>query len=359
MSLNKAQSFILIVFLTIFAYLTYNVIEPFLRAVLWAIVFGIVFYPLYIFFKKWLKVEAIASILTLIIIVFIIVGPFSYVVVNLISEIKIFLKQIEASNLEKIRHLIEHPTVKTLILKIEETFNVEIDITGFLMQNISNFGNTLASKATHGLKNIFLIVFDFIFMIFTLYFFFLDGPKFITKLKGYLPMTEKQKDRLVKVVQDMVISTIYGGIVVSLVQGFLSGVVFYSIGLRSPVLLGTAASVMSFIPVMGAFSVWGTVDVLLFLNGSYIKGFILLFAGAFGISLVDNILKPIIISGRTKMPILIVFICVIGGIKLFGLIGLVMGPLAIVLFVSFFEIFLREETDEEVVQNEPLEVNKE
>ncbi len=105
----------------------------------------------------------------------------------------------------------------------------------------------------------------------------------------------------------MVISTVYGGVVVALIQGTIGGITFYLLGVKSPVLLGTSISIMSFLPFLGTFSVWGPIVVYLFIQDEIIKGFILLIVGAFGISMVDNILKPIIISGRTKMPTLVVF----------------------------------------------------
>jgi len=79
--------------------------------------------------------------------------------------------------------------------------------------------------------------------------------------------------------------------------------------------------------------------VYLFIQGEVLKGVALAIVGTFGISLIDNILKPIIIGGRTKMPVLVIFFSVLGGIKLFGLIGLIMGPLVLALFVSVIEIF--------------------
>ena len=98
-------------------------------------------------------------------------------------------------------------------------------------------------------------------------------------------------------------------------------------------------TVMSFLPLIGTFAVWGPASAYLFVQGSYGKGIILLLYGFLVISMVDNILRPIIISGRTKMPTLAVFFSVLGGIKLFGLIGFIMGPLVLALFLSIFEIF--------------------
>ncbi len=148
----------------------------------------------------------------------------------------------------------------------------------------------------------------------------------------------------------MVVSTIYGGVVVALIQGLMGGFTFFFVGVPSPVIWGVAISIMSFIPMLGTFSIWGPAVVYLFLQDMFAQGMVLLMIGTFGISMVDNILKPIIIGGRTKMPTLLIFFSVLGGIKIFGLIGLVLGPLVVALFISVLEIFRNIEGGSEDVQ---------
>ena len=109
-------------------------------------------------------------------------------------------------------------------------------------------------------------------------------------------------------------------------------------------------AIMSFIPLLGTFSIWGPGSVFLLLSGSYVKGVGLFLFGVFVISIIDNILRPLIIGSRTKMPTILIFFSVLGGIKLFGMIGFVMGPLIMAAFISVFEIFrhIEDEEKEEV-----------
>jgi len=95
----------------------------------------------------------------------------------------------------------------------------------------------------------------------------------------------------------------------------------------------------SFIPIVGTFVIWGPGSAYLFLKGFYLKGFILILIGIFVISMVDNILRPLIVRGKTKMPTLLIFFSILGGIKLFGFVGIIMGPLVLALFISVLEIF--------------------
>jgi predicted PurR-regulated permease PerM len=154
-----------------------------------------------------------------------------------------------------------------------------------------------------------------------------------------MPFNEEEKHRLADQIHDIVVSTIYGGVIVGIIQGILAGVSFAVLGFKSPVLWGSATAIASFIPILGAAAIWGPAVLYLFATGATYKAAALLIIGAFGISMIDNILKPLIIGGRVKMPMLIILFSVLGGIKLFGLIGLILGPLVIALFVSVLEIF--------------------
>ncbi|NOY64619.1 MAG: AI-2E family transporter, partial [Nitrospirae bacterium] len=232
------------------------------------------------------------------------------------------------------------PTVVWFQDKIRNILNLkDFDISALISTNLSKLGRAVLGNVKTGVANIMSVLINFLFMIFAMFFMLKDGPDFMTRIRDYMPFSDIHKDRLASQMKDMVISTIYGGVVVALVQGLLGGITFFLLGLGSPVLLGTAMGFMSFIPGLGAVSVWGPVLIYFLIKKLYIKALIMVLVGTFVISMVDNILKPIIISGRTRMPTLVIFFSVIGGLKVFGLIGFVLGPLVIAMFISVLEIF--------------------
>ncbi len=299
-----------------------------------------VFYPIYVFTVKHIKWKTVAALITLLIILVVILGPFSYLSYLLISELKTIGNYLQAGNVEPLKNLFQHPTINVILNKLLSLFNLsEEELNKTIAGVISQQGNELVGGITKGMANIITISLDFIFMVFSIFFFLKDGPELLTKIRNYLPFSEKHKDRLVKQVRDIVISTIYGGIAVSIVQGTIAGVAFFILGIPNPVVWGFTTSIASFIPLLGASAVWVPITIYLFIEGAVLKGLALAIIGIFGISLIDNILKPIIIGSRTKMPILVIFFSILGGIKLFGLIGLIMGPLVLALFVSLIEIF--------------------
>jgi len=330
----------LIFLLLVLSYLSYRILSPFLSAIAWAIVFSIIFYPVYVFLLKYVKFKVVGSVITLMIIIFITVGPVTSLSFILANELRELIATVNDGTLDSMREEFRDSGIIVFIERMGSYIGMDrFDIPGILIDNIKKTGKTFANSLPTGITNIAHVFIDFILMLFTVFFLLKDGPGFLSKIKDYLPFGQQDKERLISKIKDMIISTVYGGVVVAIIQGLLGGIAFYFLGIKTPVLWGAAISVMSFLPFLGAFSIWGPLSGYLFFQGSYAKGAILFLFGALVISMVDNILKPIIISGRTKMPTLIIFFSVLGGIKLFGLIGFIMGPLVLAIFVSVFEIF--------------------
>lgn len=340
MSVNRVYILTLVTLILIFGYLLYKIIYPFLNPIAWAIVFAIVFYPMYSTINKILKSKSIASIITILIIIIIILGPFSYIVFLLFREINDFISTLDTNSIKSIDDVLSNSRLFEFINKIQAKLGIErIDISSLIIDNLKKIGEEIFLRLSSSLKNIANLVLDFIFMFISLFFFFKDGTDIMNKIKDYLPFTKDDKDRIMFKIKDMIISTVYGGIIVAVVQGLIGGISFYFLGIKSPVLLGSSIFIMSFLPLLGTFSIWGPMVAYLIFKGLLLKAIVLLIIGVFGISMVDNILKPIIISGRTKMPTLVIFFSVLGGIKLFGFIGFIMGPLVVILFISLFDIF--------------------
>ncbi|MGD2079724.1 MAG: AI-2E family transporter [Nitrospirota bacterium] len=349
MKTNRFYIYSLVLLSLLLGYLVFQIMSPFLRAIAWAVVLSILFYPLFAYLGGRLRWRSVAAVVTLAIILVVIVGPVSYLAVLLVGEIQHVAAYIENGELTTIEEVLDQPRVRWFLENMEPIFGAEeTDYGKILVEGVNSLGRNFLEKMTTGAKNVFAALVDFVFMSLTIFFLFRDGPRFLERFRDYMPFSEEQKDRLEMQTKDMVVSTIYGGVVVALVQGAMGGLAFFFVGIPAPVIWGTAIAIMSFIPMLGTFSVWFPAVIYLFLQGMYPQGLILFFIGTFGISMVDNILKPVIIGERTKMPTLIIFFSVLGGIKLFGLIGLILGPLVVALFISVLEIFRNIEGGENV-----------
>ncbi len=344
----------LLVILTVLGYLSYQIVSPFLLPIAWAIVFSVVFYPIYVFLSKYIKVKSIASSITVLIILVAIIVPITYLSFLLIGELEKFGDYTNSAGLQSVRDLFEKMKASSHFEKLSSLIGQgNMPTYDQFMDNIKKIGSILAANLSIRITNIISAAINFLFMIFTIFFLFKDGPGFLRKLKDYLPFNEEQKTRLATQMKDMIVSTVYGGVAVAVIQGLLGGIAFYVIGINSPVLWGIAMSVMSFVPLVGTLAVWGPTSVYLIIQGDYMNGIGLVLYGIFVISMVDNILKPLIIGSRTKMPTIVIFFSVLGGIKAFGIIGLIMGPLIMAVFVSVFEIFRHIEDDASMDRKDP------
>ncbi|MCI0469744.1 MAG: AI-2E family transporter [Nitrospirae bacterium] len=340
MGINRFHFLVLLFFVAILGHLNYQLWRPFLAPIAWALVLSIVFYPLYAFLLRFIKWRTVASLITLIVILMIILGPFSYLTVVLVNELKAVSSYLDNEEIDIIQNIAQHPQTKRAIDLITSFFNItEKELKETVANNVSRFGKELVTRITTGLGDVVTVLVSFVFMSFATFFMLKDGPDFLSRFRDYEPFPDEQKDRLEKQIRDIIISTVYGGVAVAIVQGIIGGLAYFLLDVPSPVLWGLATAVASFIPLIGAFAVWGPAAAYLFLQDMILNGLILVFVGVLLISAIDNVLKPIIIGGRTKMPVLFIFFSVLGGIKLFGLIGLVMGPLVMALFISVIEIF--------------------
>lgn len=344
MKTNRFYLLTVLFLVILFGYLFFRIINPFLTSILWAIVLTIIFFPLYSLLVRYLKRDYLAAFLTVLIVIAFIIGPFTYFGILLASELGQLSKLLTEDRLTQLKELMSHPKVAVILNYLEKNFGITADsLTNQFITSITSISKTILSNITQGITNIIAFVINFIFMIFTLFFFLIGGSLYLRRLLEYLPFSEYEKKRLICLVRDIIISTIYGGVVVAVVQALIGGISFWILGIPTPVVWGSAIAIASFIPLLGAFSVWGPAALYLFLTGSILKGFILTGIGALLISTIDNVLKPIIIGSRIKMPTIVLFFAVLGGIKEFGLIGLIAGPLVVALFVAVIEIFRKME----------------
>lgn len=330
----------------ILGYLGYLIFEPFLIPIAWAVVFSILFYPPYTFMLKYLRSKSVASLTMLVAILAIILGPLSYLSYLIVQEVRMITVSTDARIVGGVREILHHPFLEHITERVMSLFNItEEELTRAVNENIMHIGQSVLGSLRRGVAGVITGFLDFLFMTISLFFLLRDGPDFAKKVLGLMPFSDAQKTIIATKLKDIVIATMFGGVVVAMVQGLAGGIAFALLGISSPVLWGCAMAVTAFLPIVGPFIVWIPAAAYLILTGSIVKGIILLIVGAFGISLIDNFLRPAIVGTRTKMHYLILFFTVLGGIKVFGLIGIILGPLVFALLLSLLEAFRSMDED--------------
>ncbi len=337
---NRLNLLVLVFIVAGLGYLTYQIISPFLSAVVWAVVVSIVSYPLCNAIERLVRKRVLAAGITVLIVLVAILGPLAYLSYVVSQEAVDLVGRIEKSSIDSLANLVKHPAANSAVRQTLRLFHVtEAELQKGIVENAVRLGKESAGIVTSGLGNAVSGAINFIFMLLSVFFFLADGPGFIRIVGTFLPFSERTRERLFERTKDIVISTIYGGVTVAVVQGIIGGVAFWVLGIASPVLWGVVMFMASFIPVLGTFVVWGPAVGYFGFQGIYAKAIALFLVGVIGISSVDNILRPMIIKDKMKMPTIVIFFSILGGIKLFGFIGFIMGPLVVALFVSVFQTF--------------------
>jgi len=329
-------------------YWLYRILSPFLTSILWAILMAIVFYPLFRRLQRLLKKREILCAMTMTVLVtVVIVLPFSLLAISLANEVVGAYHWVEEmlqtgrlqTYLDQIKEI---PFFQRLWDKLYQYEDIsQTHLTDFLLKNLQQVSTFLFNQTSKIIKGLSTFVVGFFFTLLSLYYLFKDGAHLFERLKDVIPLPFIERDLLINRFKDMVYATIYGGILIAIIQGLLGGIIFWILGFSSPILWGTAMSFLSFIPIGGTAIVWIPAVILLFIQGAFLKGIILLFLGTFVIGMADNFLRPMFISARTKIHPLFLFFAVLGGVQVFGLIGLIMGPLIATLSLTLIEIYIQ------------------
>jgi predicted PurR-regulated permease PerM len=329
--------FALLALVVILGYLSYLILRPFLAPIGWAFVFSIVFYPIYRFIVKVVRWDSLAAAITAALVCVLILGPFSYFTYLLGSEISnVSLRPIDIKGMAK---LLSHPSIAPAMKKVLAFLDLsQSQLQASVVKGLSEAGKRLLEYVPGRIGDMAGAVVHFALMAFALFFFLRDGSHFLARAKDFMPFKKEHRERLTDQIRDIVISTIYGGIVVAVIQGIIGALALALLAVHSPILWGLAISICSFLPVVGSSIVWVPAVLFLLAKGMVLKALVFAAVGVFGISMVDNVVRPLIMRGRLRMPLLAIFFSVLGGIEVFGLIGLVMGPLVLAVFISVVDI---------------------
>jgi predicted PurR-regulated permease PerM len=340
---------IFIFFLTFLSiYLLYQILSPFLSSIIWAILLAIVFYPLFQKLQHLLKKgEVLSALLMTLLVLIVIVLPFTLLMASLASDAIDIYQQVEEmiktgqlqAYFERIKEI---PILKWILAGLGQHIDLsQTNPLPLLLNNLNRISTFIFNQTTILLKGFSTFIAGFFFTLLSLYYLFKDGSHLFGRLKEIIPLPSRERDLLIRRFEDMIYATIYGGILIAMIQGVLGGLSFWVLGLPSPIFWGAAMGLLSFIPIGGTALIWAPAAILLLTGGAVLKGLILLGLGVFVISMVDNLLKPFFISTRTNIHPLLLFFAVLGGIQAFGLIGLVAGPLVATLFLTLIEIYIQ------------------
>jgi predicted PurR-regulated permease PerM len=343
---SRASVWFLLALLVGFLMLGFLVFRFFLQPIAFATIIGIGFHPLHVALTRLIGGRNRSALLTTFIVILIFVLPVLLLVSAAGGELIKAARHLSDRSSEEggpIAYL-SHKQDKILgwlgkYLDIQE-LRLE-DALANLPRQVSRALLTAGRALVGGLAG---FAGNAILTFLILFFVFRDGQVAVENVTSVLPLTQEQAQRLVLRIHDSIVANLYGILAVGLAQGVLTGMGLAILGVGSALLLGLAAAFCSLIPLLGTMLVWLPTAIYLMATGHLWKGIIMLLWGALIVGLVDNIVRPLILSGKVKLHPVILLFALLGGVQVFGVIGIFIGPLVVSMIAALIGMLREERT---------------
>ena len=353
---SKSRSMILWFFLAVFTIsciLLGWLLWPFLSVILLATVITGVFNPIYKSFCRKIN-PTLSSLLTCLLIFFILFIPVTFFVGILANEAyDLYLSARAAVQSMHIRDLVEHSEFIEKANEVLVNFNIEItaeQITDVVSEIGRVVGLFLYEQLSAITANVLSLIINFFFMLLIIFYLLIDSKRLASFIVSLSPLPDDQDQKLIRKFKDMSGAILLGNGLGGLIQGILGGFVFWLFGLKSPFLWGVVMALLAFLPIVGIGVVFLPAAIYMFLTGRVAAGvFFLIFYIVLSGS-IEYFFKPKLVGKRVQMHTLLVFLSIIGGLKLFGILGIIYGPLVVTAFLTLADIY--ESSYQELV--EPL-----
>ena len=370
----------LIVCTAVIIYLCYLVISPFLPALAWALALAVLAHPIHKWLRRRWAYPNLCAGAVVVVVVLLIMAPVAFVTQSLISEASLYLRlgQEQIASGEWKETINRHPAVRRIVSWIDPSLELspqqpegenENPQTGEVAapradettdppkSNQAAGGPSMAGAAgalTRGATSIvsgtIAIGMQILITVMCLFYFLRDRHDALKAMRSLLPLTDSEVDEIFGRVDDTIHATVFGSLTVALVQGFMGGLMFWMLGLASPLFWGAIMGLLAVVPVLGTFVIWAPTAASLAIHGDWGKAIILAGWGAVAIGLIDNLLYPLLVGNRMRFHTLLVFFSMVGGLAQFGASGIILGPLLLAIADAMLEIWRRRTGDHKPVE---------
>ena len=325
-------------------YYSYLIIKPYLLDIFMALVLFFTAKPLYAALTRLLRgYKALASALTCIILLLVIVIPLFSLMSIIATQALEFSSQVTKGM--QSGDLWSWVNAKVDALKLYLThLNLplppgDINLAQIVQTAVSKASAFIYTNAIGLIRGFTVFFFDLLLTLFIAFFMFLQGDDFIQAIKGLSPLDPAHNDEILRETEVTIKATLWGTVIVAVAQGALGGVGFWIFGLHQPAFWGTVMIPASVIPVVGSTIIWGPAAVYLLFTGHIGAGVGLILWGGVVVSVIDNILKPILMKGSSETPSIFILFSILGGLTYFGMIGFILGPLILSFLLSLLRIY--------------------
>ncbi|HZN06606.1 MAG TPA: AI-2E family transporter [Pyrinomonadaceae bacterium] len=329
----------LLLFVTaISLYLCWRMIQPFLGVVAWATVLVIVFYPVHKRLSQRIKRPSLTALVSCVLVILIILVPVALITLAVVNELAGAVQSLQAA----VNYVLDpNSRLAGPVLNFLSRF---VDINQlrseeFLLARLKGVSGQIAGQTLGFLGGLASFFIQMFFVVFTMYYFFKDGENISRTIRDSLPLEREQADGIISRTREVIDASVYGVLSIAIIQGILGGLAFWVLGLPSAIIWGVVMTFLSMVPMLGAFLVWVPGAIYLALTGHWAKAVMLAVWGTLVIGMVDNFLRPKLVGSRTRLHELLIFFAVLGGLNVFGVLGVVLGPVVVAITLALVDVY--------------------
>jgi predicted PurR-regulated permease PerM len=333
--------------LLLLGYLVFLITAPFLIPLAWSAVLAIFFYPIYLHLLRRFSPLWAATLCTLGV-TFLLIVPVLLVMLyaarEAIDASAGFRESLGAKGSGAGQEILDFIT-NHLPRSMQN-----VDLVGSLRQGAEKIASVLASSVGSILRNVFSFVVNLFILLFALFFMFRDSETILRAVKHLIPFEREIQDDMQKESRDLIFASVAVALLIAAIQGVLGGLALELTGIPGPVFLGVLIAFCSIVPVVGSALIWVPAGIWLAVGGHWGKALVILLICGGVAGLADNIVRPLLLRNRTKLNDLLLFISILGGLNVFGLLGLVVGPTIVAAALGILRVYMhhQEEIEKEV-----------
>ncbi|HKO04571.1 MAG TPA: AI-2E family transporter [Candidatus Acidoferrales bacterium] len=318
-------------------YLAYRVVEPFLQPLGWAVVLVVCVFPLHQRLRKrWGPMRAAA--LSTLFVTLLLVVPALALTSGLVNQAWSAVHHIQSAGEQPAQF---PPAAQQALdwLSQHGVPGIETDPLKMAREAATWVAHWLADRAGEALRNAASVALKLLILLFALFFLFRDGPALVARTRNVLPFDDAQRDVILGQTRDLIFASVTASLIIGGIQGVLGALAFALVGLPSPIFWGALMGLLSLLPVIGGWLVWGPAVLWLAVNGEYGRAVVLVCICAGVAGTLEHFVRPLLLSGKTQMNSLLILVSVLGGISVFGFLGFILGPIVVALASTILNVY--------------------
>ncbi len=318
-----------LILVLLMALLAFFLIRPILLSIIGGLLLAYTFFPVYKWTYSKIKARNAAATIVSLLVVTLILVPLYFFIPFMINQVFGLFQDAQEFNVQNL--------IKIFFPSAPETFVIQLTAT--LDSVISKISSSVLNSLISFLLEIPTILFNFAIVAFVFFFALRDSDKLGEFVSSLSPLNKNQEKKVVQQFKDITNSIVYGQIIIGLVQGIIAGIGFFLFGIPNALIISALAIILSTIPMVGPFFVWGPAAIYLFVQRNTITAAIFLLYNIIIVTNIDNILRLYLVSKKTNLSPVIVLIGMVGGIFIFGILGLILGPLILAYFITLLHAY--------------------